>query len=59
MQTAATLQGTTVYDRFGAWELDRDEDGNWIAIQGQTEVLIQDRADCDRFGIEIDIWRVA
>jgi len=49
---AQHLIGTTVYDKFGAWTLEVDEDGNWRAVQGATEVLILDRSDMDRFGIE-------
>ena len=46
------MAGTTVRDKFGAWELQQDSDGNWVAVQGDCEVLILDRADMDRFGIE-------
>jgi hypothetical protein len=49
---AHPLIGTPVYDEFGTWLLDVDTDGNWVAVQGSTEVLILDRADMDRFGIE-------
>lgn len=49
---ARDLIGTTVYDKFGAWTLGLDRDGNWVAVQGETEILIFDRADMDRFGIE-------
>lgn len=47
-----SLEDTTVYDQFGAWTLELDADGNWLAVQGDTEVLILDRADMNRFGIE-------
>lgn len=49
---AHALIGTKVYDKFGAWSLALDCDGNWKAVQGCTEVLILDRADMNRFGIE-------
>lgn len=49
---AHSLIGSTVYDSFGAWTLEVDADGNWMAVQGASEVLILDRADMNRFGIE-------
>lgn len=48
----SSLIGTTVYDELGAWTLELNEDREWVAVQGNTEVLILDRADMNRFGIE-------
>lgn len=48
---ASELVGTKVYDSFGEWTLEIDGD-QWIAVQGKSAVLIMDRADMNRFGIE-------
>lgn len=48
---ANDLIGTKVYDSFGEWTLKVDG-GVWVAVQGNSEVLIMDRADMNRFGIE-------
>ena len=53
MTDSTITKGTKVRDEFGAWTLSHDEDGNWIAIQGATEVLLLDRADFARFGIAL------
>jgi hypothetical protein len=45
--------GQKVYDSFGTWTLDRDEDGNWLARQGQTEILLLEPADFARFGLGV------
>ena len=56
---ASELIGTTVYDEFGAWTLERDADGIWSAVQGDCEVLILEQRDRDRFGIEHTLSGVA
>ena len=48
----AGIPSATVYDEFGAWALGLDEDGNCVAVQGCTEILILDHADMNRFGIK-------
>lgn len=56
---ATQLIGTTVYDEFGAWALERNADGTWSAVQGGCEVLLLDQRDFDRFGIEANLKQVA
>jgi len=56
---AKELIGTTVYDEFGAWTLERDANGVWSAVQDGCEVLILDQRDRDRFGIEHALSGVA
>lgn len=44
--------GMKVRDEFGAWTLRRDSDGIWSAVQRDCEILLLDRSDWRRFGLE-------
>jgi hypothetical protein len=44
-------RGLRVRDQYGAWTLGQDSDGNWVADQGASSVLLLYPTDFARFGL--------